>query len=148
MPLKNISQLIAHIGIGLLIIGATGTSILKKEKIQFQNPNQTISISNFDVKFMGIQNIEGPNYMSEMGEFKIFKDQKYVRSLFPERRFYNSSDQVTTEAAIYSTFLGDLYIAIGEQNTLDESKSWTTRIHLQFGSGLEFSFLAWRQFLS
>ena len=77
---------------------------------------------------MGIQNIEGPNYMSEMGEFKIFKDQKYVRSLFPERRFYNSSDQVTTEAAIYSTFLGDLYIAIGEQNTLDESKSWTTRI--------------------
>ena len=28
---------------------------------------------------------------------------------------------------IYST-LGDLYIAIGEQNTLDESKSWTTRI--------------------
>ena len=47
MPWKNISQLVAHIGIGLLIIGATGTSILKKEKIQFQNPNQTISISNF-----------------------------------------------------------------------------------------------------
>ena len=31
MPLKNISQLIAHIGIGLLIIGATGTSILKRK---------------------------------------------------------------------------------------------------------------------
>ena len=34
VPLKNLSQLTAHIGIGLLIIGATGTSILKKEKIQ------------------------------------------------------------------------------------------------------------------
>ena len=43
--MKNISQLVA-IGIGLLIIGATGTSVLKKEKIQFQDPNQVIPISN------------------------------------------------------------------------------------------------------
>ena len=87
MPLKNISQLVAHIGIGLLIIGATGTSILKKEKIQFQNPNQTISISNFDVKFMGIQNIEGPNYMSEMGEFKIFKNGNMLGLYFLKEDF-------------------------------------------------------------
>ena len=80
VPLKNISQLIAHIGVGLLIIGATGTSVLKKEKIQFQNPNQIISISQFDVKFIGIKNIEGPNYISEMGEFKIYKSGQFVKS--------------------------------------------------------------------
>ena len=98
VPLKNLSQLIAHIGIGLLIIGATGTSILKKEKIQFQDPNQIVSISKFNVKFMGIKNVEGPNYISEMGEFKIYHNGRYLKSLFPERRFYNSSDQITTEA--------------------------------------------------
>ncbi len=128
VPLKNISQLIAHIGVGLLIIGATGTSILKKEKIQFQNPNQIISISQFDVKFIGIKNIEGPNYISEMGEFKIYKSGQFVKSLFPERRFYNSTERVTTEAAIYSTILGDLYIAIGDRNSLEKNNSWTTRI--------------------
>ena len=128
VPLKNISQLIAHIGIGLLIIGATGTSILKKEKIQFQSPGQIISISNFDVKFMGVKNLEGPNYISEAGEFKIYKNGKYLKSLFPERRFYNSSDQVTTEAAIYSTVMGDLYLAIGDKNSENLDKSWTTRI--------------------
>ena len=31
-----IAQILAHSGIGLLIIGATGSSILKEEKIQFQ----------------------------------------------------------------------------------------------------------------
>ena len=128
VPLKNISQLIAHIGVGLLIIGATGTSILKKEKIQFQNPNQIISISQFNVKFIGIKNIECPNYISEMGEFKIYKSGKFVKSLFPERRFYNSTERVTTEAAIYSTILGDLYIAIGDRNSLEKNNSWTTRI--------------------
>ena len=86
--MKNISQLVAHIGIGLLIIGATGTSVLKKEKIQFQDPNQVIPISKFEVKFMGVKNIEGPNYISEMGEFQIFKNGKFLKSLYPEKRFY------------------------------------------------------------
>ena len=128
IPLKNISQLIAHIGIGLLIIGATGTSILKKEKIQFQDLNQKISISNFEVKFEGIRNIEGPNYLSQVGVFGIYKNKKYIKTLYPERRFYNSREQVTTEAAIHSTFAGDLYIAIGEKNTSSDDFSWTTRI--------------------
>jgi len=128
IPLKNISQLIAHIGIGLLIIGATGTSILKKEKIQFQDLNQKISISNFDVKFEGIKNVEGPNYLSQVGVFSIYKDKNYIKTLYPERRFYNSREQVTTEAAIHSTFTGDLYIAIGEKNTESNTFSWTTRI--------------------
>ena len=128
IPLKNISQLIAHIGIGLLIIGATGTSILKEEKIQFQDLNQKISISNFDVKFEGIKNVEGPNYLSQVGVFSIYKDKNYIKTLYPERRFYNSREQVTTEAAIHSTFTGDLYIAIGEKNTESNTLSWTTRI--------------------
>ena len=128
IPLKNISQLIAHIGIGLLIIGATGTSILKKEKIQFQDLNQKISISNFDVKFEGVKNVEGPNYLSQVGVFSIYKDKNYIKTLYPERRFYNSREQVTTEAAIHSTFTGDLYIAIGEKNTESNTFSWTTRI--------------------
>ena len=128
IPLKNVSQLIAHIGIGLLIIGATGTSILKKEKIQFQDLNQKISISNFEVRFEGIKNNEGPNYLNQVGIFKIYKDKKYIKTLYPERRFYNSREQVTTEAAIHSTFAGDLYIAIGEKNTASNTFSWTTRI--------------------
>ena len=128
IPLKNISQLIAHIGIGLLIIGATGTSILKKEKIQFQDLNQKISISNFDVKFEGIKNVEGPNYLSQVGVFSIYKNKNYIKTLYPERRFYNSREQVTTEAAIHSTLTGDLYIAIGEKNTESNTFSWTTRI--------------------
>ena len=63
-----------------------------------------------------------------MGEFKIYKSGQFVKSLFPERRFYNSTERVTTEAAIYSTILGDLYIAIGDRNSLEKNNSWTTRI--------------------
>ena len=47
--------------------------------------------------------------------------------LEPEKRFYNSGNQTTTEASIFTTFKGDLYIAIGEKNLL-ENDAWTTRI--------------------
>ena len=42
-----IAQVSAHIGIGLLIIGATGSSILKKEKIQFQEVGEIVKVNKF-----------------------------------------------------------------------------------------------------
>ena len=58
---------------------------------------------------------------------EIYKNNKYVKTLTPEKRMYNANKQVTTEAAIHSTVFGDLYIAIGDGNTLSKN-SWTTRI--------------------
>ena len=126
IPNKMIAQVSAHIGIGLLIIGATGSSILKKEKIQFQEVGEIVKVNKFDVQFQGVKKVEGPNYISQMGFFKIFSKDKLITILKPEKRFYNSGNQVTTEAAIYSTILGDLYIAIGDvhQNKI----KWTSRI--------------------
>ena len=77
--------------------------------------------------FLGVNIVEGQNYISQTGMFNIYKDKKFVKKLLPEKRKYNTGNQVTTEAAIYSTIFGDLYIAIGDKNTL-EKKSWTTRI--------------------
>ena len=127
IPLKRISQSIAHIGIALIIIGATGTSILKQEKIQFQDTGGITLIKDFKIQFKGVKMLEGQNYLSQMGRFDVYKKDVLITSLFPEKRKYNSSRQITTEAAIYSTLLGDLYIAIGDQNELNEN-SWTTRI--------------------
>ncbi len=126
IPRKIFAQVIAHIGIGLLIIGATGSSILKEEKIQFQKPGESLRIKNFDVQFLGVKKIEGPNYISQMGLFSVKKKNKQIKILKPEKRFYNAGKQVTTEAAIHSSIFGDLYIAIGD---VDENKTqWTTRI--------------------
>ncbi len=126
IPIKLIAQVSAHAGIGLLIIGATGNSILKEERIQFQEIGESVKINNFDVEFLGVKKKEGPNYISQMGLFKIKNDEKIVKILRPEKRFYNSGKQVTTEAAIHSSIFGDLYIAIGDAH--EDKNQWTTRI--------------------
>jgi len=126
---KILSQILAHLGIGILIIGVTGSSILKEEKIQFQSVGEEIMIKGFNVKFLGVKSVEGENYISQMGLFEVSKGENNIKRMTPEKRFYNSGKQMTTEAAISSGILGDLYIALGErsENHPDEKK-WTTRI--------------------
>ena len=116
IPLNVFSQTFAHIGIGLIMIGATGSSILKTEKIQFQEINQTIQVESFNVKFLGVKIIEKENYLSQMAKFNIYKNGELIKTLLPEKRMYNTGKQVTTEASIHSTLLGDLYIVICDNN--------------------------------
>ena len=95
--------------------------------------------------------LEGQNYLSQMGRFDVYKKDVLITSLFPEKRKYNSSQQITTEAAIYSTLLGDLYIAIGDQNELNEKlmdKLESGLTHLLAGSGLEFFSLVFSGLIS
>ena len=70
---KILSQILAHLGIGVLIIGVTGSSILKEEKIQFQSVGEEIVIKEFNVKFLGVKSVEGENYISQMGLFDVSK---------------------------------------------------------------------------
>ena len=72
--MKTFSQVSAHIGIALIIFGATGTSILRVEQIQFQEINEVISAKNFQVKFLGVKMVDKENYKSQMGFFEIYKN--------------------------------------------------------------------------
>ena len=47
--------------------------------------------------------------MSQTGMFEIYKNNEFLKIMKPEKRFYNSGSQITTEAAIHSTIYGDLY---------------------------------------
>ena len=126
---KILSQILAHLGIGILIIGVTGSSILKEEKIQFQSVGEDIMIKEFNIKFLGVKSVEGENYISQMGFFDVSKNGKVINRMTPEKRFYNSGKQMTTEAAISSGIFGDLYIALGDKSENDpDEKKWTTRI--------------------
>ena len=48
------------------------------------------------------------------------------RALTPELRFYLTRQMQTTEAAIQSGLLGNLYVSIGEQ---DDAGRWTVRLY-------------------
>ena len=60
-------MIIAHIGIGLLILGITGSSIWQKETIVKMKVKDEIKIEKYDIFFDNIDEINGPNYVALQG---------------------------------------------------------------------------------
>ena len=108
---SSYGMMFAHIGIGLLIIGISGSSAWKQELIVSLKPGDEIKIAEKRIIFENINVLNEANYQSLMGEFNLI-DQKILMK--PERRIYNQPEQLTTEAAIHSNLWSDIYLVIGD----------------------------------
>jgi cytochrome c-type biogenesis protein CcmF len=70
--------------------------------------------------------VRGPNYTAARGEFQVSKDGRPGRTLFPEKRTYNSSSMPMTEAAIDPGVTRDVYVSLGEPL---EGRAWAVRVY-------------------
>ena len=120
-------MLIAHLGIGLLILGITGSSVWQEEKIIRMKIDSETKIKKYNIIFKKIDEIKGPNYVALQGNFLIYDEKKnIITKLKPENRFYPITNNFTTEASIHTNLFRDLYIVLGEGNLND---GWVVRIY-------------------
>src|SRR3546814_18929428 len=68
----------------------------------------------------------GPNYTAERARFTVGRGGEEIAQMFPEKRLYDVRAMPTTEAAIRTTFLADLYVVIGDG---DGPGGWTVRVY-------------------
>ena len=140
IPSSSLSNLLSHIGIGVLIIGITVSNYYSIHKEIVMNKNSEITIKNVSIKFIDVQTKLSKNYSSQVGIFDAYQDNNYFISFFPEKRTYNIQKNIMTEAAIDSNLFRDIYVALGENIGID---SWVVRIYykpyiqfLWYGVGL------------
>ena len=126
---ENLSNgmIIAHLGIGLLILGITGSSVWQEEKITQMKIGNETNIQEYNIILKEINEIKGPNYLALQGNFFVYdKNKNIIAKLKPENRFYPIRNNFTTEASIHTNLLRDLYIVLGEGNLND---GWVVRIY-------------------
>ena len=122
-----LSMVVAHLGVGLLILGITGSTIWQKEKIIRMKINSETKIEKYNVFFKEINEVKGPNYIAIRGIFDVYNKKKIViTNLNPENRYYPITNNFTTEASIHTNLLRDLYIVLGDGNLND---GWVVRIY-------------------
>ena len=127
IPKFSKSMVMAHIGISLLILGVTGSSVWQKEKIIRMKVNDETIIHNYNIIFKEIKEVVGKNYIALQGNFWIYNNKKsIITKLNPENRFYPVTNNSTTEASIHTNLLRDLYIVLGDGN---EKDGWVVRIY-------------------
>jgi cytochrome c-type biogenesis protein CcmF len=130
-PRSSWGMTLAHSGLAIAIAGMTASSAWTVESIKVMHPGETATVAGYHFTFKGASRAEGPNYIANRGEFTVTRSGRLVTTLFPEKRVYDTSPQPTTEAAIYPTFLGDLYAVIGDPDTRPgvAPGGWVTRIY-------------------
>jgi cytochrome c-type biogenesis protein CcmF len=68
----------------------------------------------------------GPNFVADDASVSILRDGVPVAALHPQRRFFPVQQQTTSETAIRTNLLADLYVALGDA---DSDGHWTLRAY-------------------
>jgi cytochrome c-type biogenesis protein CcmF len=63
-----------------------------------------------------VKNADNSNYAAAVGIMTVYRNGTLVDTLLPERRFYRSSEQPTTEVALRSGLKEDLYVVLAGFN--------------------------------
>ncbi len=121
------SMIISHLGVGLLILGITGSSVWQIEKITKMQIEDQTKIEKYTIVFEKIDEIKGANYVALQGNFLVYDEEKNViTKLKPQNRFYPITNNFTTEASIHTNLLRDLYIVLGDGNLKD---GWVVKFY-------------------
>ena len=127
LPRAAYGTAVAHIGVGVMVIGIVATTAWQSEKIVALKPGGEAQIAGYDIKFAGVAPRQGPNYREQVGQFVVFTDGRELTRLTPSKRLYTAPAQATTEAGIRAAWSGDLYIVLG-----DELKDGAYTVRLYF----------------
>ncbi|MBM3506632.1 MAG: heme lyase CcmF/NrfE family subunit [Alphaproteobacteria bacterium] len=114
LPRSAIGMSLAHAGVGLVVLGLTVLLTWQTEKDQVMRVGETMDVAGYTLTLRGVASVAGPNYVAQRATFDVAKGGEVVMRLAPEKRSYVDSPQVTTEAAIEPTWLGDLYVVVGD----------------------------------
>jgi cytochrome c-type biogenesis protein CcmF len=68
---------------------------------------------------------EPRNFNADLGRFRLVKDGEHVATLCPEKRQYPVAQMPTTEAAIHTTLLRDVYVTLGDRQ--QDGDAWAVR---------------------
>ena len=127
VPRSFYGMVLAHAGIAVIIVGITGSTSWKTEKIQVMHIGDSVNVAGYDVTLKSVEeNVKGPNYLADRAHFEATKNGHWIAGLYPERRLYQMPPRPTTNAAIHTNVLGDLYAVIGDP---DDNGGYVTRLY-------------------
>lgn len=123
-------MVLGHLGLAVVIIGATLVSNYTVEKDVRMTPGDSHALGDWVFRFEKMDHLQGPNYLSDQGHFTVeTADGVAIGQLHPEKRRYMVSGNVMTEAGIMAGLWRDLYISLGEKLPGDEV--WAVRLHIK-----------------
>jgi cytochrome c-type biogenesis protein CcmF len=125
-PSGFFGMVVAHIGIGLFVMGVTMVSAYEVEKDVSMAPGDQFTVGDNTFTFQGVEGRTGPNFTAQKGRIEVSLANGRSLILHPEKRAYAAGSQPMTEAAIDPGLTRDLYVSLGEPLG---NNAWAVRIY-------------------
>ncbi|MFH1277158.1 MAG: heme lyase CcmF/NrfE family subunit [Candidatus Eisenbacteria bacterium] len=100
---------IVHFGVVLVFIGIAG-SAYNRNVVQELQVGGEMELGKYKVRVENLEEGVTPNYEYARAALALFDGDRPIGRYTPERRYYNASEQPSSEVEIHSTFVEDLYL--------------------------------------
>ena len=105
---------VAHLAVVLLALGVTGSSFYGIQKDVALSPGESADVGAYTLTYVGASAVDKADRIEATAEVQVFRGDDFLGSYHPRRDFYPSFNLASTQAAIRSTPVEDLYIIPGE----------------------------------
>jgi cytochrome c-type biogenesis protein CcmF len=123
-PLAVWGMTLAHFGVAVAMLGMASDSAFTQERLTAARPGERIEVGPWLVEFRDVIPIAGPNWTALEGELRASRGSG-VTILKPQSRFFSEPPTTTNEAAIDTSWNGQLYAVLGDQ---DGQGRWQLRL--------------------
>ncbi len=114
LPRAAFGTALGHLGLGLTVLGIAGASGFDHEHITTVVPGERVEIAGYGLTFEGSSPRQGPNFREEVARFTVTVDGRTIAEMTPTKRFYPARQMPTTEAAILTRGVSQLYVSLGD----------------------------------
>ncbi|OJF97372.1 heme lyase CcmF/NrfE family subunit [Pararhizobium antarcticum] len=114
LPRSAFGTALAHMGLGVTMIGIVGVTAFETEHVVEMKPGMTTQAGGYTVRFDGMRQGNGPNFTEESGHFTVTRDGVEVTEMWSSKRMYTARRMPTTEAGIRSFGSNQLYVSLGD----------------------------------
>jgi len=116
LPLSAFGTALAHLGLGVTLLGIVATTSFQSEHILTMKPGETTTVGSKTVRFEGLVDGQGPNFIERRGRFVIVGEAgQPLGTLVSAKRVYTARQMPTTEAGIRTFWLSQLYVSLGDE---------------------------------
>ena len=117
LPCSAWGSAFAHFGIGVTLLGIVVVTAWGNERIATLKTGETIDIAHYRLTFEGLFNRPGPNYRDVVGHFTVRRTSgDFIGAMEPSRRTFPARNMATTEAALMTRGVSQLYLSLGDPN--------------------------------
>ncbi len=114
LPRAAFGTALAHAGMGVTVAGIAGMS-LAVQAVLLVHPGESVHVAGYDWRLVSLADEAGPNYIARVATIDVSHKGRPVVTLRPSRRSFPIEQTTTTDTAIRTNFLFDLYAVLGEE---------------------------------